>query len=142
MRVSSPLTGVLLAIGAAFALSCSSDDETILGEPPPTEIAVDPLQFLGSVPCSQEAGAAQAFVAVLTDASESFTLAAGPPVDCTSRMAFRYIVIGHAYTAEVDVYDRPAASLRPSGGADSGSRVMVDEEGTIVTPRWRTRCGA
>ncbi len=130
---------LLLAVGATSACAL---EETVVGEPPPTEIAVDPLEFLGDLPCSEDAGAARAYVAAATDVTAGFVLAAAPPAPCSTRVAFRYIVIGHAYSAEVDVYDRPVAELFPAGGASSGSRVMLDAEGAVVAPRWRTRCGA
>lgn len=130
-----------LALGGAALLAACSSDETVLGDLPPTEIAVDPLEFLGSLPCSDDAGAAQAYVAAAHDEDEQFTLAASPPSPCSTRVAFRYVVVGHAYTAEIDVYDRPASELTPAGGSSSGSRVMLDANGAVVAPRWRTSCG-
>ncbi len=136
-----------LALLASVA-ACSSD-ETVLGDAPPTEIAVDPLEFLGTLPCSAAPGAAKSYVAALTDTGpagapagedQSFTLGAGPPTPCSSRTAFRLIVVGNAYAADVDVYDVPASELFPAGGATSGSRVMHDATGAVVAPRWRTHC--
>ncbi len=144
-RATAPLgalrTRAALVATVVSLAACSDDDETLLGEPPPTEIAVDPLEFLGGLPCSKDQGAAKSFVAVVTDETEGFTLAASAPVPCSSRVAFRYVVLGHAYTAEVDVYDRPGSELFPVGGPTSGSRVIVDAQGAVVAPRWRTSCG-
>jgi hypothetical protein len=137
-RVASFAAWVSLAVAGAC-----SDDETLLGDAPPTEIAVDPLEFLGDLTCSADAGAAKSYVAILTDVTDGvgFTLGAGPPSACSSRMAFRFISVGHEYTAEVDIYDVPASELFPAGGAASGSRVMHDASGAVVAPRWRTQCG-
>lgn len=141
LRVRAGLLGVGLVSGAGLLAACSSDD-TVEGDPPPTEIAVDPLEFLGDLPCSEDEGAAQSYVAAAVDTTaEGFPLAASPPAPCTTRVGFRYVVVGHAYTAEIDVYDRPASELTPAGGPSSGSRVMLDASGAVVAPRWRTRCG-
>lgn len=143
LRVRSGRVGVGLLIGAGLLGACSSDD-TVEGDPPPTEIAVDPLEFLGDLPCSEDEGAAQAYVAAAVDVTpgaDGFTLAASPPAPCTTRVGFRYVVVGNAYTADIDVYDRPASELTPAGGPTSGSRVMLDASGAVVAPRWRTRCG-
>lgn len=129
----------VLVVGGAS--SACTDDETVALDTPPTEIAVDPLEFLGDLPCSADQGAARSYVAAATDVTAGFVLAASPPAPCSTRVAFRHIVIGHAYSAEVDVYDVPAEDLFPAGGESSGSRVMLDATGQVVAPRWRTRCG-
>jgi hypothetical protein len=139
-RASALLLAPLVLGGVTLTGACSSD-ETVVGDLPPTEIAVDPLEFLGDLPCSEDEGAAQAYVAAATDEDQGFTLGAAPPSPCTTRVAFRYVVVGHAYTADVDVYDRPASELTPAGGEGSGSRVMLDASGAVVQPQWRTRCG-
>lgn len=126
---------------AGGATSGCSSDETVALDTPPTEIAVDPVEFLGDLPCSADDGAAKSYVAAATDVTVDFVLAASPPAPCSTRVAFRYIVIGHQYSAEVDVYDVPADQLFPAGGGSSGSRVMLDAAGQVVAPRWRTRCG-
>jgi len=133
----------LSAVGLLLPAAACGDEETVLGQAPPTEIAVDPVEFLGALPCSSDPGAAKAYVAILTDATPGFdfTLAAGPPAACSSRMAFRFINAGNVYTAEVDVYDVAADQLFPAGGSGSGSRVMHDAAGNVVAPRWRTQCG-
>ncbi|HHH27593.1 MAG TPA: hypothetical protein ENK57_04475 [Polyangiaceae bacterium] len=137
-----------LALGAVVATltGCGADELTEGAFVDPTEIAVDPSDFLGEVSCSPNPGAARAYVMTLVlwqDASdtEPFVVGSSRPGSCAVVTGFRNVIEGSRYTALVDVYDIPSTSLFPFGGPSSGSRQMRDASGANVTPRWQTQCG-
>lgn len=135
---------------AALALGCSvSGGET--GPTTPTLIAVSPQDFAGDVPCTDAPGAMRSYVVTLYDLGsaeepqEPFALPSSVvrqsdgsfgPARCESATAFSFVIPGHRYDAEVEVYDRDA--LRALG---PGSRHLVDASGSYVPPRWTTTCG-
>ncbi|WP_437627446.1 hypothetical protein [Sorangium sp. So ce1151] len=131
---------VALALAALAACSeaSGSDDEQEIQ----TSLTIDPLAFLGDVRCSNEPGAIRSYVATLTDESAvggPFTLASSPPVPCSSRVSFTYVVEGHEYTARIDGYEQYAEELTPIGDETSGSRHML-LDGDPVAPRWTWAC--
>lgn len=131
------------AIAALGLAACTEDSTTSYDDLITTAIAVDPQVFLGDVPCSAQPGALQSYVATITDVTEPtapFTLPSSGPLPCSVTALFRYIVLGHVYTAQVDAYDVAAETLAPFGGSSSGSRVMLDASGVAATPRWTTEC--
>jgi hypothetical protein len=142
---------------AGSAVACddvtSSTTDTVY-----TEVYIDPSSFRGEVPCSDLPGGMKAFVGTLIDVSATdantepslrVALPSSPPTGCSSRTGFSSVTAGHFYIGEIDGYDReicPAAAptpgcISPLGGATSGSRVMVDDAGAVVAPRWTTACG-
>lgn len=140
--------GRALILGALLATmsGCGSDELTEGTFIDPTEIAVDPSDFLGEVSCSPNAGAARAYVMTLVfweDAADTspFVVGSSRPGSCAFVTGFRNVLEGSRYTALVDVYDVPPTDLSPFGGASSGSRQMRDGTGTVVEPRWQTQCG-
>jgi hypothetical protein len=121
------------------------------GPTTPTLIAVAPKDFAGEVPCGKTPGAMQTYVATIFDlgTSEEPTaplalpagVVGGPdiyrPTSCLQTVAFGFVIAGHRYDAEVDVYDR--SDLVAAG---PGSRHLMDEAtGQYVEPRWTTTCG-
>lgn len=131
------------ALGALALAACTEDSTTSYDDITTTAIAVDPQTFLGEVACSAQPGALQSYVATITDVTEPtapFTLPSSGPLPCSVTALFRYVVLGHVYTAQVDAYDVAAGTLAPFGGSSSGSRVMLDASGAAVTPRWTTEC--
>jgi len=129
-------------------MACSTDDELFTVVPSPTEIAVDPLDFLGAVHCSNNAGAMKSYVVTLTaydDAADTtgFTLPSSQPTPCAYVTAFRdLVVVGKRYTAEVDGYEQQAGQLVPFGGSSGGSRQKLESTTKeSLVPRWTTRCG-
>jgi hypothetical protein len=153
-RVSRLLAGCFLATAAlACDDSTSSTSDAIY-----TEVYIDPSAFRGNVPCSDLPGGMRSFVATLIDVTATgadtepslrVALASSPPTTCTARAGFSAVTPGHFYVGELDGYDRevcPASAptpgcIAPLGGATSGSRVMVDDTGAVVAPRWTTSCG-
>ncbi|XXX82048.1 hypothetical protein WMF30_25130 [Sorangium sp. So ce134] len=133
-----------LALAALALAACTSgsdgdddDDDAIQ-----TSLTIDPLAFLGNVRCSNEPGAIRSYVATLTDESAEggpFTLASSPPVPCSSRVSFTYVVEGHEYTARIDGYAEYAEELTPAGDETSGSPHML-VDGAPVAPRWAWAC--
>jgi hypothetical protein len=113
----------------------------------PTEVAVDPADFLHGVDCSNNPGAMRSFVVTLSvfdDANDTtpFILPSTLPTPCSTEAGLQTMVVpGKLYIADVDGYNEPTSAMNPFGGASSGSRQMVDAKGAFVTPRWTTRCG-
>lgn len=146
------------AFAASVAAACFGGGGGGSGQPNPTLMSVEPRAFLGDVPCDTGAGSARLYVATLTDVTantdggtgERFTLASSGPVSCNRVVTFGFVVPGHEYVAEVDVYDRTDVrplgtaadnGCRGAGCAATGSRVMLDPDGNVLEPRWTTRCG-
>lgn len=142
-------TRALLGL-AALALGCSVSGGTA-GPTTPTLIAVSPQDFAGDVPCADAPGAMRSYVVTLYDLGsaeepqEPFALPSSvvrqgdgsfAPARCESATAFSFVIPGHRYDAEIEVYDR--ADLRALG---AGSRHLVDASGAYVPPRWTTTCG-
>ncbi|WP_438030363.1 hypothetical protein [Sorangium sp. So ce233] len=152
-RDASPLSRALtgrraLTLGAltlgALALAACEEGTGAAGDDQPiqTSLTIDPLAFLGDVRCSNEPGAIRSYVATLTDESAPggpFTLASSPPIPCSSRVSFTYVVEGHEYTARIDGYEQYAEELTPVGDETSGSRHML-LDGAPVAPRWTWGC--
>ncbi|WP_437641138.1 hypothetical protein [Sorangium sp. So ce854] len=133
-----------LALAALAALTACEDgsaadnDEQAIQ----TSLTIDPLAFLGDVRCSNEPGAIRSYVATLTDESAAggpVSLASSPPVPCSSRVSFTFVVEGHEYTARIDGYEQYAEELTPLGDETSGSRHML-LDGAPVAPRWTWAC--
>lgn len=140
----------LLVTSAALLIGCSVSGGTA-GPTTPTLIAVSPLDFAGAVPCVDAPGAMRSYVVTLYDLGtadepqEPFALPSGvvrqsdgsfAAAHCESAAAFSFVVPGHRYDAEVEVYDRD--DLHALG---AGSRKLVDAAGNYVAPRWTTTCG-
>ncbi|MBK8258759.1 MAG: hypothetical protein IPK82_39645 [Polyangiaceae bacterium] len=116
-----------------------------------------PVEFLGDTPCSNAPGAMRSYVATLTDHTDPtvvFTLPSSLPTPCSQGIRFDDIAAGHLYSVEIDGYELPATELGPEGWFDtaketinyerlrSGSRHMQAKDGTLLSPRWVTECGA
>ncbi|WP_437563835.1 hypothetical protein [Sorangium sp. So ce542] len=131
-----------LAVLALAACTSGNGDDDDDGGRIQTSLAIDPLAFLGDVRCSNETGAIRSYVATLTDESAEggpFTLPSSPPVPCSSRVSFTYVVEGHEYTARIDGYAQYAEELTPVGDETSGSPHML-VDGAQVAPRWTWAC--
>lgn len=143
--VASPL--LLLATAAG----CGEDDLLGSATAVPTEVAVDPADFLGDVPCRALVGAAQSYVLTLDtfgvegeddDSATPIRVGSSGPVSCASEVGFRDVIVdGARYVASVDVFEAAPDTLTPEGGFGSGARTMIDRSGARVLPRWTTTCG-
>jgi hypothetical protein len=135
----------------ALVLLCGCDEDALSssGLSSTTAVAVEPGQFLGSVPCSNKPGAMRSYTLTLlayddeTDTTP-FRLPTSAPTPCAHGAAFREgIVAGKRYTAEIAGYEQSADELEPFGGAFSGSSTLLDKaDGQTVPPRWSTTCGS
>ncbi len=111
--------------------------------PPPTRIGVDPADFLGDVPCANAPGALRTYQVVLTDVTPDlpggdgtqFELPASSVLSCNQQVTFDFVVPGHSYIASVSAFDRDDLSAQAPGVARA-----VDDDGTVVPPRWTTTC--
>ncbi|WP_129348031.1 hypothetical protein [Sorangium cellulosum] len=131
-----------LALAAPALAACESEADDDSDEQIQTSLTIDPLAFLGDVRCSNEPGAIRSYVATLTDVSAKggpVTLASSPPIPCSSRVSFTFVVEGHEYTARIDGYAQFAEELEPLGDETSGSRHML-LDGAPVAPRWTWAC--
>ncbi|MEM9693185.1 MAG: hypothetical protein AAGA56_11615 [Myxococcota bacterium] len=151
------LAGGLLGLGVFSG--CGDDTIVTSSFDVPTEIAVDPPDFLGAVPCARQAGAAQSYVVTLLlweDATSDDTggggaapvaqapirLSTSAPTSCAQAVGFRDLLSATgSYTAEIDVYEQAPEALEPLGGESSGARTML-ADGVRVTPTWTTTCGS
>jgi len=155
----------LICLGLASSLaplSCSSTSTTATTIVRPELVAVDPADFLGSVPCaapegpdagpSSEPAAARSYVATLFDVTPlsdgsvpnpGTPLASSPPTSCLNPVMFTYVVAAHRYIAQVDAYVEALEDIAP---ISAGSRSMVGvvdgaPTGEPVLPRWAATCG-
>ncbi|HKY38294.1 MAG TPA: hypothetical protein VJN18_20265 [Polyangiaceae bacterium] len=157
----APLAAGLLAIPG-----CSNDSVSVAGVTHPTLIEVAPVEFLGSLGCSEQPSSVQRYVATLFDVTEQsaggagsdyepevdedgipqcggFQLPSSEPTSCLTSVGFGYVVHGRRYCAEVDAYDTD--QLVPRG---TGTRQMVvgapGDDGLAQAPlaerRWHTYC--
>jgi hypothetical protein len=137
----SPATSICLLAGA-----CGSTSTT---EAPslPTLVVVKPERFLGQVPCLDTEGAAKVYVATLEDVTPnlfgrpeatptSFALPSSAPTSCHQPVGFGFVIAGHQYVADLQVYDRSDLAA-----AVTGSAIMLDPDGNVALPRWTTTCG-
>ena len=110
---------------AAFLLSplvACSTDTTAATSVVATSVGVDPLDFLGTVPCTGQSGSARDYVVTITDDTTGLVLAPSRPISCAVPVAFENVVVGHTYSAEIQVFDAD-----PASGAAA---------------RWTTTCGS
>jgi hypothetical protein len=106
---------------AALALAaCDSFDDTTTGFEVTTSVVVDPVQFLGDLPCAPIAGAPRSYVATLVDLEDGSLVGPSPRLGCERGVAFEKVTAGHRYGATIEVYDVPA-----------------EDEGA---PRWTLAC--
>jgi hypothetical protein len=113
-----------LVSALAVVAGCSTDAATTTLVTP-TSVGVDPVDFLGTVPCAPGAGAAHAYVVTLTDRTTGASLGASRPVSCAAPIAFENVVVGHTYSADIQVFDQDLATIDGS-----------------TTPRWTTSCAS
>jgi hypothetical protein len=131
----------------AGLLACGDDDTTIVLVSVPTEVAVNPNDFLGDTPCSALAGGMRSYVVTLQsfesrEDNTAFVVGSSQPTPCSVIVGFRNSVDSGVYTADIDGYEQLASDLVPFGTVDSGSRQMHDAAtGEVVEPRWTTHCG-
>lgn len=162
-RPALPSALVALAGAALVSAACSSDGGDTPGVTHPTMIEVNPADFLGQLPCSNEAGSVRRYVATLFDVTGDgaggssqdeaadgqgcggFQLPSSEPTRCSTSVGFGYVVAGRRYCVEVDGYDSDA--IEPRG---TGIRQMVEGNGdddappaadaASVSPSWTARC--
>lgn len=138
----------LMLLGGLFALAGCGDDASVTSDTAvPTEVAVDPADFLGEASCGPLDGAVQSYVLTLLtyeDEADDSPVVVGSTgaVSCASVAGFRNVIVaGALYTAEIDAYAVSPDELTPVGGVNSGARAM-ERDGVQVTPRWTSTCGA
>jgi hypothetical protein len=120
MRVSQ----AICALGVVVAAGCSSSDVPALDDGIRTSVIVDPVQFLGSLPCADLRGAPRSFVALLTDLDDGSLVGPSPLQPCTVPVAFERVTLGHRYAATIEVFD----DVEGSGAADWSVPCGFDDE--------------
>ena len=88
-----------------------------------TSLALDPSEFMGSVPCSADPGAAKAYVAVVRDINDATSTFTSTVQSCNLPVTFTGQIEGHQYGATVAVYDVPP-----------------DQITAATMPAWTTSC--
>ncbi len=119
-----------------YACSSSTSDPSLFSQP--TRIRVSPAAFLGDTPCSDDGGMRtyQATLYDVTDGLEgAFALPSSDLVACTADVEFQYVEEGRYYIAEVRGFESPDLTT-----ASPGAPVVVDDSGSVVSPRWTTTC--
>ncbi|HEY5372821.1 MAG TPA: hypothetical protein VIK01_04005 [Polyangiaceae bacterium] len=131
-----------LSLGVV-ALGCSSSATTTTVIVRPELVAVSPDDFLGALQPIQ-ARQVQSYVATLFDVSPDtngsvpdpgFQLASSPATYLLP-VTFSFVITGHRYLAQVDVYDRAlqsgADAGSTAGGADAGSTAGGADAGSTA----------
>jgi len=121
-----------LSLGV-LALGCSSSATTTTVIVRPELVAVSPDDFLGALQPT-EASQVHSYVATLFDVSPDtegsvrdpgFQLASSPATSYLLPVTFSFVITGHRYLAQVDVYDLALQSSadagNSAGGADAGN---------------------
>ncbi len=141
--------GLALIALSTLVFGCDDPAGSLLSFAVPTEIAVNPTDFLGDTSCSPNEGAMRSYVMTLSAFEDerdvsAFLVGSTQATSCSLVAGFREVIVpGQRHIAAVDGYDLPAAALEPFGGTSSGSRQMRHvETGEVVLPRWTTHCGA
>jgi hypothetical protein len=157
-----------LSLGVV-ALGCSSSATTTTVIVRPELVAVSPDDFLGALQPT-EASQVKSYVATLFDVSPGtdgsvpdpgFQLASSPATSSLFPVTFSFVITGHRYLAQVDVYDRAVQSDADAGdsagdadagtsaGADkleivpstAGGRLQIYTNGKLATPLAHLTCG-
>ena len=167
-----------LSLGVA-ALGCSSSATTTTVIVRPELVAVSPDDFLGALQPT-EASQVKSYVATLFDVSPGtdgsvpdpgFQLASSPATSSLFPVTFSFVITGHRYLAQVDVYhlalQSSADAGNSAGGADAGNsaggadagnsadasaklyivpstaggRLQFDTSGNLATPLAHLTCG-
>ena len=148
-----------LSLGVV-ALGCSSSATTTTVIVRPELVAVSPDDFLGALQPIQ-ARQVQSYVATLFDVSPDtngsvpdpgFQLASSPATYLLP-VTFSFVITGHRYLAQVDVYDRALQSGADAGStadasdkadivpSTAGGRLQFDTGGMLVSPLAHLICG-
>jgi len=112
-----------LAVAATLSLSpaCSTTEPIEGDEDVRTAAVVDPLEFLGELPCIDAQGAPRSYRATLVDLDTLEDRGRSPIVSCDRNLAFEGVEVEGRYGARVEVFDEP--------------------EGAASSPSWATSCG-
>jgi len=129
-----------LAFCAAPFLACNQTASTNTTYVPiASALVVNPADFLGTEPCSDEPGALRTYQATLFDVTEGEEKAKATPssliTSCQTALLFESVTIGRRYIAKIDAYDRNDLST-----PGRGKRGAVDPDGASVAPTWTTSC--
>ncbi|HEX7453084.1 MAG TPA: hypothetical protein VF294_12395 [Polyangiaceae bacterium] len=149
-----------LSLGVV-ALGCSSSATTTTVIVRPELVAVSPADFLGALQPTQ-ASQVHSYVATLFDVSPEtdgsvpdpgFQLASSPATSSSLPVTFSFVITGHRYLAQVDVYDHALQSGADAGNtadasdqvdivpSTTGGRLQFDTSGALVSPLTRITCG-
>lgn len=121
---------LLLGAGALAAAACGDDETTDDDDSIVTSVVVDPVEFLGSLPCADVEGAPRSYTAELIklefddngEIEPEESLGVSRRVNCATPVAFTEVTAGRRYGAKISVYD-------------------VDVEDDADAPAWTTTCG-
>ncbi len=160
MRHVTYFLGLSLGFSVLGGLGCSSSSAATTTIARPELVAVAPEDFLGGLPCGDQPGQVQSYVATLFDVTPTadgglpdpaFQLPSSPPTSCLAPVTFSFVVTGHRYIAQVDAYDHPTPSdadadagangAAPITPTAAGSRLVQDPKNVRVTPLWGFTCG-
>lgn len=129
-----------LAVAATLSLSpaCSTTEPIEGDEDVRTAAVVDPLEFLGELPCIDAEGAPRSYRATLVDLDTLEERGRSPIVSCDRSVAFEGVEVEGRYGARVEVFDEPEASASSPSWATScgldgfGEAVIRAQERSVV----------
>lgn len=129
-----------LAVAATLSLSpaCSTTEPIEGDEDVRTAAVVDPLEFLGELPCIDAEGAPRSYRATLVDLDTLEERGRSPIVSCDRSVAFEGVEVEGRYGARVEVFDEPEASASSPSWATScgldgfGEAVIRAQERNVV----------
>ncbi len=131
--------GHYVALGAVVIAACSSTTTATDTTLRTTAMLVDPVDFLGEHPCAQLPGTVNSYQATLIDVSpdldEPFALASTDVIDCNVTAYFGYVTPGRRYMTHIEAFDVTGLRVQTPG-----VRVVVDDSGKVIQPRYRTSC--
>jgi hypothetical protein len=144
-----------LSFGSLLLACSSTTTTTTIVRPELVQVA--PEDFLGALQCGSAKGMVGSYVATLFDVTTdgngnplpetNFPLPSSPPTSCDFPVTFSFVLADHAYRAEIDAYDRLAATgsddpdLTHIHAVSLGGRLQEDGTMALVVPRWKAACG-
>jgi hypothetical protein len=130
----------LLAVVATLSnqLGCSTTEPIVNDEDVRTAVVVDPLEFLGELPCVDALGAPRSYRATLVEIDSLEERGRSSVESCDRSIAFEGVDVGGRYGARIEVFDEPASTasspswLTSCGLDGSGAAFVRDRERSVV----------
>lgn len=133
-----PLRSLAAVATLSLQPACSTAEPIVSDEDVRTAAVVDPLEFLGELPCIDAEGAPRSYRATLVDLETLEDRGRSSVESCDRSIAFEGVELGGRYGARIEVFDVPASvaaspSWATSCGLDGvGGALVRDQERSVV----------